>query len=166
MIEFANPIILDLFAALKARVEAFYHPSNQLGGSYMPNKDLILINVNGISSLDELNMVLLHELVHWSGAVNRLDRESIRVTTPGYMEDFNHESDHFAVIRETEEATAQIGMFLLARELRLPNLEFYFAMTHSYLSGLPLADIREGEANAAKALQFIFESIQDVREAA
>lgn len=80
------------------------------GGFFDPVNDFVAINESFLDS--HLDYVVLHELVHWSGHSSRLARQSmVNSETP---EGRLHISPNDY---ETEEMTAQWGMYFLAVHL-------------------------------------------------
>ncbi len=81
------------------------------GGLYSPPFDII--------ACAELNdFVLLHEIIHWTGHPSRVDREAVRKLSTANK----NESIRSLMSVETfynEEAIANMGMFGLAKHLRL-----------------------------------------------
>jgi antirestriction protein ArdC len=133
-----------------AHVVPFYKVQNTMSkrmlgystGAYSSRFDVIAIN-----TLDtykgtlpwNINVTLLHELIHWTGHEKRLNRKSVtrkiaRINTQTY---------------HTEEAIAQYGMYYLAIELGFDK-KHYAKVLRAYLKEYPLAD-RVKARKAAKA---------------
>lgn len=113
-------------------------------GFYDPCHDEIYINftLDGFKQAE----AALHELIHWSGAKHRLNREIVQIP-----------KSHFnSYETNTEEATAQFGMLLLMRRLGIWEKEAQVALC-KYLADLEMYDSDIAIKNAEKAVDYIFE---------
>lgn len=75
-------------------------------GLYAPTKDIIAIELENEKGDEELNHVFLHEIIHSTGSERRANRDAV-VNAGRFVRLTSAEID-------TEEATAQIGMYKLA----------------------------------------------------
>jgi antirestriction protein ArdC len=115
-------------------------------GMYSTDKRIIMINDGLFPAHPLLNGVLLHELIHATGASGMLGRRTIidmesriPATNSGY---------------HTEEAIAQLGALKLAKALGLDTQELY-DFTVQYLDSYELADIEEAERESDRAVEYI-----------
>jgi len=142
-------------------------------GAYNGLADVIVINnlevLRGkvLGALGTVEEVILHELSHWSGHPNRLNRDSIKQniimestqTPPLNMFLHNRRVCH-------EEATAQMGMYLLATSLGLDSY-LYSQLTYDYLSRLtPYTPIDTNSAHndALKIFEFFKEKVDNINQ--
>ena len=119
---------------------------------YNVNLDKILIHEGYLKS-PFIDSLVLHELIHSVGIPNKLNRVSLRY--------------YFDLMRykDTEEYTAQLGAYLLAKTLDLPNLDEHMKFFTEYVSGYPQASIGQAISYANQAIDYIM-SRKEVKKAA
>lgn len=120
-------------------------------GFYAHHDDIIALTEQGIAS-PLRNEVVLHELIHWTGNVERLNRYTLY-------------ADKGTQAQHTEEAIAQLGMFLLGRTFGFDMATLY-TFTDSYLLMYPLADIPYALAEARRAHDYLIEILLQRRQKA
>lgn len=118
-------------------------------GCYVPLDDIITVRPFAGHLLAH---VFLHELVHWTGHPDRLNRKTFELAKRyGYYASKNQigtENLH------TEEATAQWGMYLLACHFNIEKQVAEKALEY-YLIGYPEADLVKAKADAVLAVNYI-----------
>jgi Zincin-like metallopeptidase len=109
-------------------------------GLYFPDTDEIVI----IAQFQPASLIALHELIHWTGAENRMKREYVvrAVNRPGT----GSKKD-----LHTEEATAQIGTLRLAEYFGIAD-EIAHSYTCDYMQSLTLADMSKANNDADKTV--------------
>lgn len=81
--------------------------------------------------------MVLHEIIHWTGRKNRLNR--LNISLPW----------------EREEMIAQVGMFELAKALGLEHLNQYAHNVFFYLRHLSDMDFEDIEEEVNKSLNYL-----------
>ena len=119
---------------------------------YNKNLDMILLNETYLDS-HLIDSLILHELIHSVGIDSRLDRETIRYY-------FDSES-----YRDTEEYIAQLGSYLLAKTLGLPNLDAHLQFFKEYVSWYQCAVVSKAIRLADEAIRYILDR-KEVKKAA
>jgi antirestriction protein ArdC len=117
-------------------------------GFYDGTNDVIGLKDNQ-KNADE---VILHELIHFTGSKERLNRSWI-VNNTLACQNLPHE-EQTDEDRQTEEATAQIGMLKLALVLGL-NPARFTDCTHTYVSRLTKADLEKADRDSDKAVEYL-----------
>lgn len=99
--------------------------------------DHIAIKSSGFDFMD-LDTILLHEIIHWTGSRNRLNRK------PSTNVEIFH----------TEEGIAQMGMYKLTKILGIykPEHDLYLS---TYMRRLPHVNMAEVELESDKAVSFV-----------
>lgn len=124
------------------------------GGMYCPETDEIFVNE---ALLPSLNLIALHEVIHWTGHRNRLKRECI--LNMAMQKPYTAEQMH------TEELIAEMGAIELSKILGVQNIvyETFFSVDKArrYTAGNP----KEAKIQAWEAVQYIAE-IAEMKEAA
>jgi len=112
----ANEVITDMIKKLKVEI-------NENGNSahYIPSRDdITLPRLSQFNNVDEWSAVVLHELVHWTGSKNRLNRD--------VSEYHNNKA-----VRSREELVAELGAMRLCQKL---NINGFTDKNHlSYIKG-------------------------------
>lgn len=114
-------------------------------GLYDSQRDLVAINENALLSV-RCSEVFLHEIVHATGHPRRLARPSIVDQLRGVR--------HDRATYDTEEATAQLGMFKLAVEIGLDR-NLHETLLLRYLPNFPHANFDQAERESDQAVKFI-----------
>ena len=127
-INIVNPKVRDL--VIKTGAKIYTHQDNPLGlrenpiligGCYSCTLEYILINDDQIrlyQSPATYHNVLLHELIHWTGAPSRLSRPAIVVVNKtGYLLSLTD------IELRKEECIAQYGAYLLAQKFGIYQSE-------------------------------------------
>lgn len=124
------------------------HMSLFCSGMYEVVNDIVSVKppTLGHQSIGDVNTVLLHELVHWSGHPSRVNREEMK-----NAHIYNYLTDQE---RHQEEACAQIGMYKLCKYfcMDMVKAEKYLS---NYLITYPLADLGKAEADAEAAVSYL-----------
>lgn len=114
-------------------------------GFYNQKIDFIAVNENPLDPRN-FDLVLLHELTHWTGHPNRLSRQVMIKCSQGIRPDLSE--------IHTEEATAQFGMYNLAIALGLDAKRASYEL-RAYLCNFPLADMAKAEYDGNCAAQYL-----------
>jgi len=160
MLKKLDPRVKNLIQSLNVTVVSYddcrndrlygfdFHLFSFTAGMYCSVTDRILINQFPPPQFKDINEVVLHELVHWTGLENRLNREPIWLRKIG--------SSHLitADSHATEELTAQYGMYLLAKQLGLDQ-KTYLQKFNDYSKYFINGDIELAAKQAKKAVCFI-----------
>lgn len=126
--------------------EYFNSTSDSITATYFVVLDVIVVK-NVIGAVSNPNTACLHEIIHWTGNAKRLARPAL-----------TGEDNSDAAIH-TEEAAAQIGMFLLARQFGISQ-NYTSEYLDLYLTGYPLADLKLAHEYATRAVAYIMDIIQ------
>ena len=125
-------------------------PSHYLG-CYHPVEDVIMIRDEYLHNSTE---IILHELIHWAGAEGRLNRKWITKSRAAMMTADLDVIMDLNETRDTEEATAQIGMLKLVLVLGLNPAE-YSDKTLSYLEDLLSFNLAKADRDSDKAVEYL-----------
>lgn len=150
-----HPALSDLIDKLAVRYIEPHTYSGRYGspltvaGCYVPLDDIVTARPFAGHLLAH---VFLHELVHWTGHSDRLNRKTFELAKRyGYYaskDQIGTENLH------TEEATAQWGMYLLACHFNIEKQTAEKALEY-YLIGYPEADLVKAKADAGLAVAYI-----------
>jgi hypothetical protein len=143
-----SPQIQELIRRLKCRVYGSDEDralSPWAAGAFFPVEDKII--VGRTSEFATLDMVALHEIVHWTGHPYRINRKTIGLGALNYE---NLTQKQIA----TEEATAQFGMFKLLK-FTGGDLAYGKEALNRYLSILADPDMQQAEKDADEAVAWI-----------
>jgi hypothetical protein len=121
-------------------------------GLYDGHRDLIGVE----DSVEDPDMVVLHELIHYTGTKQRLKRKWI-INNALCIQDLPSELPTRAET-QTEEATAQIGMLKLVLVLGF-NPARFVDVTYNYLKTLPEADMNKADRDSDKAVDYLVKFI-------
>ncbi len=115
-------------------------------GAWWPELDIISVaDKLPPGKFGNHDLVLRHEIVHWTGRYDRLDRPAIALLCcRRASEEYLH----------TEEMTAQMGMLLLAEALDM-HVEAARVALESYSTQFPLADLNKAGIEAKSAMEYI-----------
>lgn len=128
------------------------------GGFYDCTQDFIAFNTITSPRFNDLDVTLLHEIGHWSGAKERLNRYTVVAFGQGLAHLVSHAEVH------TEELIAELTMYKLAMILRL-NESKYRALKERYILQFPLGDIIEAEKQSDTAAGYVLDLMQRKRAA-
>lgn len=125
-------------------------------GLYYGPTDTIVLND---SDLGDATPVVLHELIHWSGAESRLKREWILNNVKDIESFWNgtyvkDDSEEFTKGQHTEEAIAEIGMFKLMLLLGIEPMQ-YQERVINYLKYLSSADLMKADLESDIAVEYL-----------
>jgi len=120
-------------------------------GCYHPVLDMIVVKDEHLCNSTE---IVLHEIIHWAGAESRLNRKWVTDSKAIMMGTASQETlDSFNDDRDTEEATAEIGMLKLVLVLGLnPAQQADSAL--DYLEGLLDIDMVKADKDSDKAVEY------------
>lgn len=121
-------------------------------GSYGHKTDAIFLNVPLIrENKFSVQSVLLHELVHWTGGNNRLNRKFF---------DMYNKTGHFPnkILEAEEELIAQLGTLELARKFHLDPIYYrkiydHYSKRYGSVIGIDSAYILD---SVGKAVSYLF----------
>ena len=131
--------------------DSLEHPENW-AAFYNPVLDVVVVNDTELANATEL---VLHEIIHWSGAETRLNRQWVTSMKAAMLGDQSEELlEYLTDKRDTEEATAQIGMLKLALVLGL-NPAQYAESTLTYLEDLLDFSLKKAEEDSDKAVEYL-----------
>jgi antirestriction protein ArdC len=162
--ELLHPKVVNLIKTVGAEIRFDDMPCESIRGSagYWAMMDRISLAVNfGILPPDQRNMIVLHEIIHWTGKSTRLNRAAIREMARGIP--------LFFLFSElpTEECIAQTGADLLLTQLGLnsPKLKKY---TKYYISTWTddTVDTDNVNTQAQLAVSFLNNLIADTKRKA
>lgn len=120
-------------------------------GFYNFLSDYIAIGPKAIvKTKSDLDMTILHELVHWTSHTSRLNRDIINLIGTVWL---TSKKIH------TEEAVAHYGMVLLTKELGIWS-EFFDAELEIYLATLINRDDAKARRKAQDAVNYIMNLVQ------
>lgn len=145
----AHPKILALIEAANINLIApqeYPEGHKYYSGFYCRLYDMIsVMMVGGLEGgAGTPDATLLHEIIHWSGKQGRLNR------LPG-PNDSTPMMDY-----QTEEATAQYGMFLLGLEFQIDTAAVLSQFLYDYiLFACPLADLVKAQEDAMLAIEYL-----------
>ena len=134
----------------------------EVGGLFCPKHDTIVLNeTNFFAQVRHSNMVVLHELIHWSGMKQRCNREAIVLAIDGVNR--SSKDDQIA-----EEYTANLGSIILLKQL---GLDAEVAIDHhsDFMRQYPQNDIQtqRSQNEAERAANWIInESQQKIQKIA
>lgn len=137
-IEVYNPTLTE-FEHLKYD-EVFNNKEYKAGGLYDIVSDTIVINPNANTKEDDLNMTILHEIGHWTGAKDRLNRKTLTSKRRG-----------------TEEITAQACYLYLARHYDLGGDSFLRMKQYTSMMTKiwPKLNVKMGFNNGLMAAKYV-----------
>lgn len=144
-----NYKVINILKELDVNVCEFKHRNDSwsknrpdVAGVYQHFADQIVINQKLALDRPELvNGVILHELIHWTGRFNRLNRQTLKY--PKTIKSLH-----------TEERLAQQGAQVMATLLGINNKELN-AMTQNYILNTPHADVEYVREHGRRALKYI-----------
>jgi antirestriction protein ArdC len=125
-------------------------------GFYDGSMDFIGLNDRKGFHNKSADEIVLHELIHFTGTKERLNRKWI-INNVLSLRDFSFEMPTKKET-QTEEATAQIGALKLALVLGLNPAKFT-DNTFEYIKTLPEADLDKAERDSERAVEFILKFI-------
>ena len=121
-------------------------------GFYHSGADVIVIKDEHLNNSTE---VVLHELIHWAGAEGRLNRKWMLYSKAVLNGKANEEmSDYVDNCKDTEEATAEIGMLKLVMVLGL-NPATYADLTLNYLESLLSFNLKKADKDSDDAVEYL-----------
>lgn len=115
-----------------------------VGGIWDAEKDIICVRESCGTGVDEQDFYFMHEIIHWAGAPGRLNRCSVLTS----------ENSEDLVARDTEEATAELGMYKLSVRLGLDSKRAK-AYNDRYLLTLAYADFDKAEKDSDIAVDYL-----------
>lgn len=128
------------YSELKSKSDFLDETMDTMQATYSNELNIIGIDDNAMSSTEDVNELVLHELIHFTA--QKLDRIH-HGTTNDY---------------ETEDATAQIGMFKLILVLGI-NPAPYQDKVVDYLKQLPEANFEKAHRDSDKAMDYLVRQI-------
>jgi antirestriction protein ArdC len=146
------PVLQDLLKTLRVN---FVEPEGILMeptcyGFYDFIQDCIVVNPEHINPIfGDINTVLMHELIHWTGHESRLARPASLIKSQAELN---------LVMFHNEEAVAELGMAHLATSLGWDS-ETINEYARLYLNGYYLANYIEADKEAIKAANYILEKM-------
>lgn len=156
VINLAKTLNIKLYSFRKLpwvkKTNKFYYEVTN--GVYLPKKNKNVIYYNE-RTLEWLSFTVLHEIIHWTGTKNRLNRG----TLSRYLNSsFSLENDNNKSI-STEELTAEIGSVLLAKELKIP-IKKYKQRCIEFCNQFPNGDVDKAKQQAYEAIKYIKEDLK------
>lgn len=151
-----NPIVMG-FGELQKYFKLNYEQKYKLFGLYMALPETDVIAINETTPIEILDVVMLHELIHYTGRGSRLCRAGIVLLE---QKDLTITEEHC----QTEEAIAQLGMYKLGTYLGLDRDSLKQA-TVEYLASLPLADFEEAEMRSNEAVGYLVNKLYENKAA-
>jgi len=131
--------------------KAFENVPSDYQGCYHPVEDVIMIRDEYLYNSTE---IVLHELIHWAGAEGRLNRKWILNSRAAMMTSDADVISDLMDTKDTEEATAQIGMLKLVIVLGL-NPALYSDLTLEYLESLLSFNLAKADRDSDKAVEHL-----------
>ena len=119
-----------------------------VGGLWEPAYDVISLTDDAAEE-GWLDHYCLHEITHWTGHPDRLNRKAIAIG-------MRHGQIPSAVLFDTEEATAQLGMYKLSVKLGFDEAKAKIHL-EEYLMQLPHAQLAQADKDAEAAVVYILE---------
>jgi antirestriction protein ArdC len=124
------------------RVVAMHH-----SGFYNVSHDVIVINIETPNSIAILDRTILHELGHWSGRSDRMQRKVLVNTEKGIS---YTETD-----LDSEEIIAEMIAFQIGSELKLVTPEWQ-AKSENYIASFRNASVYGAREHVKQAVWFLF----------
>ena len=150
--KYLDPKIVVLFSALGVNCEDFKkiflveeNVPDDATGAYQKVVDIIYIR-DVQTSISTPNTTSLHELIHWTGHRERLERPNM------YM---GNTINHYA----TEEVTAQYGMHKLSKILGIDADKSDQFLERYIRNYLPFADVDKAIHDADVAANYVLEKL-------
>ena len=126
-----------------------YEAIQNFKGFYDPELNIIGFDDN---CQENANEIVLHELIHLTGSEGRVGRQYVKTVNQNLRSEFFEEVSNKN--KQTEEATAQIGMFKLILVLGV-NPAFYADACFEYIKNLPKANFKKADRDSDKAVHYL-----------
>ena len=150
--------VLDLVDRLGVNLEDSSdlprHTQDVAGAFYWAYDLVVVTPEKTYTPFSTPDIVLMHEIIHWTGHASRLARPVCEVMSQ--FELHPHEIHQ-------EEAVAQIGMGMLAQELGWDRADIIWYVNY-YLDRLTLANIEQATKDARIAVDYILEKANMIKE--
>ena len=129
MLNQLHPKVRELVLACNAQIEVAsgWRLHSGEGGAYTCSMNKIWVNRDFDRYKDKFNLIVLHELVHWTGHSTRMARPIVVTSEQGNHRDLTEAQIH------TEEMTAQQGAQKLAEQFGIVTNGLGIAPTDTHL---------------------------------